>query len=112
LRVTSDKQTLILAGESVPPRADAGAQLKRVTMLLVQGEYAAAPTITVEALPSSLLAPLDEGFSDLAAADGSTAGLPAAPADYRGLSPGAAQYARTQNLSAGRSRRPIIDTYA
>ena len=117
MRVTSEKQTLILAGESVPPRADAGAPLKRVTMLLVQGEYGAAPTITVEALPvealpSNLLAPLEEGSSDLAAAHGSAAGLPAAPADYRGLSPGAAQYARTQNLSAGRARRPIIDTYA
>ncbi len=87
--MTSEKQTLILAGESVPPRGDAGSQLKRVTMLLVQGEYGApAPTVTVESIPA------------------------AAPADYRGLSAGAAQYARTQNLSGARARRPIIDTYA
>jgi hypothetical protein len=121
VRVSSEKQTLILAGESIPPRADAGSQLKRVTMLLVQGEYAPAQrTVTVESIPAS--APAGAGAQSAllapAAAIDDTAGeemsisLPAAPADYRGLSAGAAEYARTQSLSGGRARRQIIDTYA
>jgi hypothetical protein len=103
VRVTSEKQTLILAGEPLPPRADNGAPLQRVTMLLVQGEYAAGaipPTITVESLPA-------EGAAD------TLIGLPAGPADFRGSTAGAAQYARTQSFAGGRQRRrPLIDTYA
>ena len=66
VRVSSDKQTLILAGEATPPpRADAGrtdasrsgrgSQLQRVTMLLVQGEYAAG-TLAADSSPAKFLA--------------------------------------------------------
>lgn len=120
MRVTSEKQTLILAGESAPPRADVRSQLKRVTMLLVQGEYAPANrTITIESIPASdsAIAPFESNPPAAAAVepmaeDAIAIHLPAVPADYRGLSAGAAEYARTQDLSGGRPRRQIIDTYA
>jgi hypothetical protein len=118
--VTSEKQTLILAGESAPPRADVGSQLKRVTMLLVQGEYAPANrTITIESIPAadSAITPFETKPPaatpvDPMAEDAVAINLPAMPADYRGLSAGAAEYARTQDLTGGRPRRQIIDTYA
>ena len=92
MRVTSEKQTLILAGESAPPRADVRSQLKRVTMLLVQGEYAPANrTITIESIPASdsAIAPFESNPPAAAAVepmaeDAIAIHLPAVPADYRG----------------------------
>lgn len=123
MRVSSDKQTLILAGEAIPPRAAAadrpetGPQLQRVTVLLVRGEYAAT-TLAADSSPGEFLA----------SADGEPAALPSAaavdsptepiqflvpyPSSNRTLSGGAAEYARTQNRSGGRTRSQLIDTYA
>lgn len=107
VRVTSDKQTLILKGEAIPPRlGDAdrtgqGLQLQRVTMLLVQGEYAAG---TLTADPSSATA------APVSIAPAQPLVPYASP--NRTLSSGAAQYIRTQNLSSGRTKSQLIDTYA
>jgi hypothetical protein len=133
VRVSSDKQTLILAGESTPlPRADAdrtyagrsavGSQLQRVTMLLVQGEYAAgtlaAGTLAADSSPAKFLAGTDSARVllpsptpvDAPAVSAQFVAPYAAPS--RTLSSGAAEYARTQNLSGRGARSQLIDTYA
>jgi hypothetical protein len=108
--VTSDKQTLILAGEAIPRRAAVDAPLTIVatradeTMLLVQGDFARkqaggeslAGLIPSAADSRSKLARYDQfGFS-------------------RGASFSAVnEYARTQDLAGnGAARASIIDTYA
>jgi hypothetical protein len=126
VKVSSDKQTLILAGEAIPPpraNVDRGAsgsemrvQLQRVTMLFVQGDYAATPLATDSG-----------GAKFLAAAGSGRVLLPSAAVDQampaQSLVPypspqralpagGAAEYVRTQNLSGERTRRQLIDTYA
>jgi hypothetical protein len=130
VRVTSDKQTLILAGEAIPPprtdmgragagRADAGSQLQRVTMVVVQGEYAAAPR-TVVADSGTAKSPEAADGESVLLSSAAAVDMPAVPANFivpspassRGLSTGAAQYARTQNISGGRARSQLIDTYA
>jgi hypothetical protein len=127
VKVNSDKQTLILAGEPIPPRAggDRGAdgskmsvQLQRVTMLFVQGEYAAT-TLTADSAPPKLLA---SAGARVLLPSAAAVGAPAVPAQslvpysspQRALSVGggAAEYARTQNLSGDRTRSQLIDTYA
>jgi hypothetical protein len=124
VKVSSDKQTLILAGESLPtPRAPVaggraagrGLQLQRVTMLLLQSDYASnlapesgAPRLlTAAAAERSLLPPAE---SLQAAAGASRSLVPYSP--KRALSAGAAEYARTQNLSSDGVRSQLIDTYA
>jgi hypothetical protein len=130
VRVSSDKQTLILAGEATPPHADAdrtyggrsgkGSQLQRVTMLLVQGEYAAG-TLAADSSQVKFLAAVDS--ERVPAASAAAVDAPAVPAvspqfvlphpsSGRALSAGAAEYARMQNLSGGRTRIQLIDTYA
>ena len=131
MRVSSDKQTLILAGEATPlPHADAGrpyaggsgtgSQLQRVTMLLVQGEYAAG-TLAADSSRVQFLAPVDSERVLAASAAAPDAPRPPAvsaqsvlshPSAGRALSAGAAEYARMQNLSGGRARIQLIDTYA
>jgi hypothetical protein len=127
VKVSSDKQTLILAGEAIPPpraNADRGVggsdmrvPLQRVTMLLVQGDYAATP-LTADSGAAKFLAAASERvlLRPVAALD-----APAAPAQSlvpypsvkRALSAGgAAAYARTQNLSGDPTRIQLIDTYA
>ena len=93
MRVSSEKQTLILAGETLP-RRNLGRPLTMVatpadvTLLLAQGEEAASG-------PDALLP--------------ATAAL----VSYRNVSFGAADaYARTQAMTSGTSRTAIIDTYA
>lgn len=93
MRVDSEKQTLILAGEAVPARV--APHVERVAMLVVEAQYAAIPRTACHALPIS-------------------AGPPPAP---RPISAGSitadvSAYARTQMLSGGRTRRHVIDTYA
>jgi len=125
VKVSSDKQTLILAGEAMPPsragagRSEMGSRLQRVTMLLVQGEYAATPgTLVPDSSPAKSLAAADSArvlLPSAAAVDATV--VPAQfvvpyPASNRALSAGAAEYVRTQNLSGGRTRSPLIDTYA
>ncbi len=125
VKVSSDKQTLILAGEAIPPprqNADRGVsgsetrvQLQRVTMLLVQGDYASA-TLAAESGAAKFLAAAAERVLLPSAVD-------ASPVDGQHIVPysspnravsagGAAEYARTQNLSGDRTRSQVIDTYA
>jgi hypothetical protein len=126
VKVNSDKQTLILAGEAIPPRAHADrdadgsgmrVQLQRVTMLFVQGDYAAT-TLAADSNPAKFLASAGERVLLPSAA---AVGAPAAPAQSlvrcpsprRALSVGgAAEYDRMQNLSGDRTRSRLIDTYA
>ena len=123
MRVSSDKQTLILKGESFPPprlsagagasRSDTGVQLQRVTMLLLRGDHA-APALAAESnamVPPAVTRPvLLTAVDALSAADQSV--VPYSSSSGRSLSGGAAEYARTQNLSGTRSRSQLIDTYA
>jgi hypothetical protein len=126
VKVSSDKQTLILAGEAFPPprinadgtgagRSEMGVQLQRVTMLLVQGDYAttlAANSAAAKFLGSPrerVLLPAVAAVDALAAP---TRSLVPYASSTRALSAGAAEYARTQTLSSGRTRSRLIDTYA
>jgi hypothetical protein len=97
VKVSSDKQTLILAGEAVPPRvgmsgalvesSHPGVALPRVTVLVLQGDYGVPSCMPARSLVPYLL-------------------------PSRALSAGAAFYARTQNLPQDGGRSQIIDTYA
>jgi hypothetical protein len=140
VRVNSDKQTLILAGEPLPPvphaaaraiasRSETAPQLQRVTMLLVQREYGAG-TLAADsgaASATKFLAGIDTGIDQgvtesermLLPSAAAAADAPSGPADLlpypsfrRALSARAAEYARTQDLSAGDTRSQLIDTYA
>jgi hypothetical protein len=127
VKVSSDKQTLILAGEAIPPpraSADRGAsgsemrvQLQRVTMLLVQGDYAET-TLAADSGAAKFLAAASERVLLPSAAAVDAPAVPAQslvlyPSPQRALSAGgAAEYARTQNLSGDRTRSRLIDTYA
>jgi hypothetical protein len=93
VRVGSEKQTLILAGEPVPRRPlTLVATPVANPMLIVQGGFPeVSPDFT--ALPQSLVP--SYRFADR----GST---------YNAAS----AYARTQQLSVGSARTAIIDTYA
>jgi len=112
LRVNSEKQTLILAGEPIPRRS--------VTESNPRGFAYAA---TASPRPLALVAtPIDDprliaqaGFEDVGA------GLGALPqnlfpshrfADRGNAYDAADAYARTQQLALGSSRAAIIDTYA
>jgi hypothetical protein len=125
VKVSSDKQTLILAGEPMPPRrgsagdfgagdSDMGVQLQRVTVLVVQEDYAAAPPDSSSS--NTLVAPAGRALLPSAAAIRAPAVRARALVPYispnRVLSAGAAEYARTQNLSDDGRRSQIIDTYA
>jgi hypothetical protein len=129
VRVSPDKQTLILAGEATPPpRADAGrtyagrsgtdSQLQRVTMLLVQGEYAPSTLGADSSAAKFLGGAVDSGrglLPSAAAVDAPTVSAQFVvpyPSSGRALSAGAAEYARTQNLPGGGTRSQLIDTYA
>jgi hypothetical protein len=125
VKVSSDKQTLILAGEAIPPpraNADRGAsgsemrvQLQRVTMLLVQGDYAATSFATDSGPAKFLAAANGRVLLPSAAVDQATPAQSLVPylSPQRALpAGGAAEYLRTQNLSGDRTRSQLIDTYA
>jgi len=125
VKVSSDKQTLILAGEAIPPpraNADRGAsgsemrvQLQRVTMLFVQGDYAATPLATDSGGAKFLAAASGRALLPSAAVDQAmpAQSLVPYPSPQRALpAGGAAEYVRTQNLSGERTRSQLIDTYA
>jgi hypothetical protein len=127
VRVTSDKQTLILAGEPIPPRriaeradspsSETGSQLQRVTMVFVQRDYSPS-TLAADAGRAQFLT--DSGDDDPSPPQALVAEVDApaaaaeilAPRSYRALSVGAAEYARTQTLAADGARSQLIDTYA
>ena len=123
MRVNSDKQTLILAGEAVPrrdaanssandlPFSDDGPRLTMVatrtdeTMLLVRGDFTHTANAAADDSNSPFLALTSpHGQSNLVRS--------VYPSSIRGSSFYAAnEYARTQDRSA-RARTMIIDTYA
>jgi hypothetical protein len=122
VKVSSDKQTLILKGEPFEPRFGAGAnrsevgvQLQRVTMLLVQGEYAATALAPESSAATVLPAVSEPALLPSVAAVGAlpvpAQSLVPYPSPTR-LSTGVAEYVRMQNLSGGRTRSQLIDTYA
>lgn len=129
VKVSSDKQTLILAGEPVPPsrgsgegsfgnRSDLSVRMQRVTVLVMQGDYATAP-LAADLSPARGLAGPSERLllPPVAAVEQSAVlaqSLSLVPytSSNRALSAGAAEYARTQNLPDGGARRQLIDTYA
>lgn len=95
MRVSSEKQTLILAGEAVPQRP-----LSR--------------PLTIVATPADVTFLLAQGDELLGSSEDSTLLLPVPAFSFHGnISYGAADaYARTQALAGGNSRTAIIDTYA
>jgi hypothetical protein len=127
VKVSSDKQTLILAGEAIPPRRvnadhDAGGsemrvRLQRVTMLFVQGDYGAT-ALAAESGAAKFLAAASErvllpsaAVVDTPAVAGQSL-VPYLPPKRAVSAGGAAEYARTQNLSGDRTTSQLIDTYA
>lgn len=133
MRVTSDRQTLILAGETPPrrglaspgsddPESRVTSSSQRVTiisarvdasMIVTQGDY--APHASVVAYDSAAVAEPEVGSALPAMANTQLAavtikGQLAYVPSSRGSSYNAASaYARTRDLS---DRLPIIDTYA
>jgi hypothetical protein len=123
VRVNSDKQTLILAGEAIPrrdaanssanelPFSDAGPRLTMVatradeTMLLAQGDFAHKTNAAADDATSPFFAPTSPyGQSNLVRS--------VYTPSSRGSSFNAVnEYARTQDRSA-HARTMIIDTYA
>jgi hypothetical protein len=127
VKVSSDKQTLILKGEPFPPprlnaggagasRPETGVQLQRVTMLFVQEDYATATLASDSSAAQFLAAPSEHALLPSAAAVDGLATPAQSLVPYssanRPLSAGAAEYARMQNLSGDRTRSQFIDTYA
>ena len=119
MRINSDKQTLILAGEATPRRdiASSSANGSRLsdgprltivatradqTMLLAHGDFA-HKTSTGTENSNSLLMPLMSSQSEPV-----RPGLLARGASFNAAN----EYARTQDFSGYRSRTLIIDTYA
>lgn len=124
MKVSSDKQTLILKGEPFPPRLSAGGavasrsatgiQRQRVTMLLVQEDFAGPALASDASAAQFLTAPAEPApLQPAVAVDAPAQSIVPYPySANRSLSAGAAEYARTQNLSADRTRSRLIDTYA
>ncbi len=101
VRVNSEKQTLILAGEPVPQRFSYNATPQR--------------PLTVVATPvDDPLLISQPGLDDLSPDVMNLPGYlaPSALPAERGTYGAVAAYARTQQLSAGNPRLAIIDTYA
>jgi len=94
VRVSSEKQTLILAGEAVPQRP-----LPR--------------PLTIVATPADVTLLLAQGDAMPGSSEGTLRHLAPAFSAHRNVSYGAAgAYARTQALGGSNSRTAIIDTYA
>ena len=101
VRVNSEKQTLILAGETVPQR-------------FAYGALPLGRPLTLVATPvddTRLIA--QRGFEDLSPESSALPrDLVSLVADHGSAYSAATAYARTQQLSLGSSRSTIIDTYA
>lgn len=94
VRVNSERQTLILAGEPVPQRFTDGASARRTITLVA----------TLVDDPKLIMQGSFEEFSPESTA---------VPRNDRSSAYGAATaYARTQQSSLGNARKAIIDTYA
>jgi hypothetical protein len=113
VRVNSNKQTLILAGEPIPQRGAARSEEPRLTivatradetLLLAQGDFSPKP-FAVESNSSLMTVAMAKGQYMLARSG------------YRPSTRGASfsaanEYARTQDLPGNGSRTALIDTYA
>jgi hypothetical protein len=120
VRVNSDNQTLILAGEAIPRRDLASLSAN------AHGLNHSGPPLTIVATPADDTKLLARGdfAGNFSAAAGSTSPLKtltayqhsllrSSPLSSRGSSFNAAnEYARTQDLSNHGMRTAIIDTYA
>jgi hypothetical protein len=122
VRVNSDKQTLILAGEAIPrrdaasssandlPFSDVGPRLTIVatradeTMLLARGDVARTANAAADTSTSSSMALASRAAQ-------STLVRSVYPPSMRGSS-AANAYARIQDRAAHDTRSTIIDTYA
>ena len=115
VKVSSDKQTLILKGEAIPPRravsggAEAAAteitvRLPRAAMLVPPHDFAANELLS----PSQ---PVPPAPAAVAALSVSAQSLVPYSSSNRGPRAGAAEYVRTRNMS-GEVRSPLIDIYA
>lgn len=134
MRVNSDKQTLILAGEPLPRRgvaessaepAATASRLQRITIiatraddttLLVQGEYENRRESEAEWLPQSQIAVAAPSEPLRLPATRAPSMLTSTPyriasSSAQRASRGASEYARTQELGA-EAVLPLIDTYA
>ena len=87
VRVNSEKQTLILAGEAIPRRGVVESLAGRRGLAYPDSQ----PPLTIVATPVDELTPLSGRGNSYSAANA---------------------YARTQELSGGGPRSAIIDTYA
>jgi hypothetical protein len=96
VRVNSEKQTLILAGESVP-QGGGRASVRSVAYIDSQRPL----TIIATPVDDPMLLELTPLSRDLVS-----------PADRGNSHSAAGAYARTQELAGGSARRAIIDTYA
>lgn len=99
VRVNSERQTLILAGETVPQRF----------------AYAASPLhpLTLVATPvDDPLLLVQGGFAELSPQTAFAQNRVASLAERGSASHAATAYARTQQLPVGSARTALIDTYA
>ena len=117
VKVSSDKQTLILKGEAIPPRRavsggaeaagrEISVQLQRAAMVLAPHDFAAN-----EPLSPSRPVLLPPAAGAAAALSASARSLVPYSSSTRGPRAGAAEYVRTQDMS-GDVRSPLIDIYA
>jgi hypothetical protein len=102
VRVSSEKQTLILAGEAVPQR---GLANPRAGFALFDPSAEHPLTIVATPVEEALLSMGDT-------VDSAGSALVMLPRSALPSSNPAAAYARTQELSFHRARAPIVDTYA
>ena len=94
MRVSSEKQTLILAGEAVPQR-----RMPR--------------PLTIVATPADVTLLLAQGDEMSGSSEGTLLHLAPTSSSHRNISFGAAgAYARVQALAGGNSRTALIDTFA
>jgi hypothetical protein len=112
VRVNSDKQTLILAGEAIPQRHAVSSAASD------PGLSDLGPRLTIVATRADntmLLAHGDSGSASMTLATGSQnqLGRSVSASSARGFSLNAAnEYARTQDFWGNGTRSTIIDTYA
>jgi hypothetical protein len=93
VRVTSEKQTLILAGEEIPRRNLADVNSSRpLTIVATRADETMLLMSDGAEAPGSALMPLSR-----------TSALPPSPANA---------YLRTQALTSRRARAHLVDTYA
>jgi hypothetical protein len=123
VRVNSDKQTLILAGEAIPRRhaasssasdlglSDVGSRLTMVatradnTMLLAHGDFAGKASVAADDSASAVMTRSTGGENKLERAGYS-------PSARSSSFHAANEYARTQDFWGPGTRSTIIDTYA